>query len=156
MDAMDAPEHANAVLASLLGVHERALIAEIGGPWYEARPDRSEISGLPEHEFSFVGRAGLSAFLAFDAHPAELLVGQAVGTWLDPGTLSWSREEPRASIPVGNAWFEPLAQAVDAACENKRSSLIACRYCGTITGPEFAFGGECCSGCASTYLGIAF
>lgn len=156
VDETNTPENDNAVLAALLGTEERALIAAIGGPWYQLNTEDVEMVTVPECELAFIGRTGPSALLAFAAHPTEVLVGRAVGTWSTPGTIEWGRQAPHASVPTGDAWLERLATAIDAAYNANKVLLVNCRYCGEVTGPEFALGDDCCSGCASTYFGVVF
>lgn len=147
------PEDDNADLAALLGVPERVLIEAIGGPWGRMRPQsRYELEG----DVVFLGRAGISVMLVFDAAGPTLMVSQAVGVWDSPGTLTWHTRAPETTVHLQGDWLEPLAQAVDSAAAAKASELIICRYCSEVRGPEFAFGDECCSGCASTYLGVLF
>ena len=155
-DDADEPANDNAVIARLLGIDEWTLVSQIGGPWHAWQLQGSGMAGPPEREFIFIGRAGMSVILACDAQPAEVLVGQAVGSWPGPGAIVWSRDEPRASIALAPAWLPRLAEAVDSAYRAKQPLLIICRYCGEVTGPEFAVDDECCSSCASTYSGVVF
>ena len=149
----DQIRHDNAKFAELLGIPEMVLIEQIGGPWYQL--DFRDFEGSITEPL-FIGRAGNSALVAIDLGTEQLTVGQAIGTWHGPGTLLFHVEEPKAVVPMIGAWLEQLATTVDAACEAKRDSLTICRFCGEVVGPEMAFGEECCSGCASTYLGIIF
>lgn len=152
----DAPTHDNALLAELLATQEHDLIAAIGGPWHQLRDADVDASTMPQREFLFLGRTGPSALLAFDASLTDVLVGQVVGEWVNPGTLKWGSHEPTASVPIGDAWLENLAVAIDAAYHAKKDSLVNCRYCGGTYGPEFAFDRECCSSCVSRYFRIVF
>ncbi len=84
-------------------------------------------------------------------------MGMAEGEWLNPGTISWRRREPTAVVRTADdAFLAKLSDAIDTASLAKADSLATCRYCADVNGPEFAFGDDCCSSCASHYFGIVF
>lgn len=151
-------------LAQRVRVGPRELIEAIGGPWFVV--DRDPADEIARVGTLFVGRAGPSvAVLVGDEPVPDLLVGVAVGEWLDPGTLVWTLVEPMASTaaaPVQATDAEvadllaTLRDAVDAAYEAKRPDLVVCRYCGVLTAREHALGEDVCQGCGTRILGIVY
>lgn len=148
-------------LAQRLRVGPRELTRSIGGPW-------SVAERVPEREIEWpgtllVGRAGPSvALLVSDDADPEVRVGQAAGEWLGPGRLQWSLHEVNARLvtPVRGAADEDiddflarLGAAVEEAAAVGRPRLTACRYCGRLVGPEFAYDDTACYDCGSRVFG---
>lgn len=135
----------------LLGIDRLTLVQELGGPW-QALEQSSTAANAPQ----FLGRAGPSVLIEFDDEADEIRVRQAAGEWLDPGTIHWSAQEPQSSLPLRALALDELARVIDLAAQAKASTLVTCRFCGDLVAPEFAFGYESCSGCASSYFGVLF
>ena len=151
-------------LAQRLRVGPRELVEAIGGPWYVSRRPIEDEQSSPGT--LFVGRAGPSVAILVDDGPVpDVVVGMAVGQWMDPGTLVWSlvtdgdvihAAERDASDADVAALLAALRQAVEEAFAAKRPTLGVCRYCGGLVAPEHALGPDTCHACGSDVFGIVY
>lgn len=113
-----------------------------------------------------VGRAGPSvALLVSDDVDPVVVVGRAVGEWHGPATLTWSVDHVVAELQTPpreaaagdvDAFLVRLADAVDAAFDAGRGSLVLCRYCGGLFAPEYVVYEDCCQACGSAVYGIVY
>lgn len=84
-------------LAQQLRVGPRELHETIGGPWYVVGRDPGAERERPGT--LFVGRAGPSVALLVGSDRVPVVeVGEARGSWIDPGNLLWSVGAPSTML----------------------------------------------------------
>ena len=144
-------------LADQLGLDVTTFVETFGAGWSEAEVLHdfdADPSGGWESPFGPWYVAGRPAQLMLRVSHETIDLAVPHGEWYGVASLTL-RPGHVVSLtrPAGSA---ACAAVVEDLLGERRSSLFFCRYCRSLTPPEYQHDPDVCMGCASQWLGIVY